>query len=138
MKLFYTNASAKEEIGQLEAQIQALEADNKAAADQIAQLQTDLATANENLSTATAELTQAKADIATANSTIEANAEKVKKAEEQESTFADRVEAGALAKFQSLGGDPIEGGEKKEGDKPAPSSLTGFAKVSAAFAASKK
>lgn len=136
--MFYTTASAKEEIGQLESQIQGLEADNKAAAEQIAQLQGDLATANENLSAATADLTQVKADLVTANATIEANAEKVKKSEDQEATFSDRVEAGALAKFQSLGGPPVDAGEKKEGDKPAPSSLTGYAKVSAAFAASKK
>lgn len=111
---FLTDKAAKEKIAGLEVRNAELEADCVTRDEEISRLQTDLATANENLSTATADLNQARADLATANSTIEANAEKVRKAEEQEATFADRVEAAGLAKFQALGGSPIEEAKSKD------------------------
>jgi len=140
MKLFYTNSSAKEEIGKLETQVSTLEADNAAATADITRLTEELKTANESLSAMTAErdeaanalevsekaLTKANADLATAQEAV--------------ADFPGKVESAAQAKFESLGGPPLETSEKNEqvNGKADNSALTGHAKVSAFFKSKEK
>lgn len=139
MKLFYTNASAKEEVGQLETRIQSLEADGQAAASEITQLQADLATATENLSTVTAERDQARADLETANASLAAKETELTAAKQAVVDFDAKVSTAVQAQFASLGGkDPIASSkEDEEQSKAGLSGLTGHARVSAAFAKKK-
>jgi len=107
MKLFYTNSSAKEEIGKLETQISALETDATAAAADISRLTEELKTANESLSAITTERDEAVAAFEAAEKTAVKATEEVTAANEKLATFDAKVEAAAQAKFESLGGPPI-------------------------------
>jgi len=138
MKLFYTNASAKEEIGKLESQIANLDADATASAKEIETLKADLATANESLAAMTTERDEAVAAMEAAEKTAADATASEKAANDKLATFDTEVEKAASARFAGLGGDPIpESGKDDSHEKPDTSNLTGFAKVSAAFAKKK-
>jgi chromosome segregation ATPase len=107
MKLFYTNASAKEEIGKLESQIANLESDATAAATEIETLKGDLATANESLATMTTERDEAVAAMEAAEKTAADATASAKAANDKLATFDAEVEKAAAARFAGLGGDPI-------------------------------
>lgn len=116
MKLFYTNSSAKEEIGNLETRISALEADNTAAAADITRLTEELKTANESVATLTTERDDAIAAFeASLKIATKATAD-LTSANEKLATFDAKVETAAQAKFESLGGPPIpaSGNDEKE------------------------
>ena len=116
MKLFYTNSSAKEEIGNLETRISTLEADNTAAAADITRLTEDAKTATESLAAMTTERDEAIAAFEAAEKTATEATAKLATATETLSKFDARVEASAQAKFESLGGPPVpaSGNDEKE------------------------
>ena len=116
MKLFYTNSSAKEEIGNLETRIATLEADATASASDIARLTEELKTANESVATLTTERDEAaKAFEASEAAEKSAKAELVT-ANAKLATFDTEVENAAQAKFAGLGGSmiPSSGKENEE------------------------
>jgi chromosome segregation ATPase len=116
MKLFYTNSSAKEEIGNLETRIAALEADNTASAADIARLTEEAKTATESLAAMTTERDEAISAFEAAEKTATEVTVKLATANETLATFDAKVETAAQAKFESLGGPPIpaNGNEEKE------------------------
>ena len=116
MKLFYTNSSAKEEIGNLETRISTLEADNTAAAADITRLTEEAKTATESLAAMTTERDEATAAFEAAEKTATEATAKLATANETLSKFDARVEASAQAKFESLGGPPVpaSGNDEKE------------------------
>lgn len=116
MKLFYTNSSAKEEIGNLETRVSTLEADNTAAAADITRLTEELKTATENLAAITTERDEAIAAFEAAEKSANQAKEQLLIATETLVTFDAKVETAAQAKFESLGGPPIpaSGNEGKE------------------------
>ena len=119
MKLFYTNSSAKEEIGNLETRISTMEADNTAAAADITRLTEEIKTATESLAAMTTERDEAiKAFEAAEKTATEATA-KLATATETLSTFDARVEASAQAKFESLGGPPVPASSNEEKETSA-------------------
>jgi septal ring factor EnvC (AmiA/AmiB activator) len=139
MKLFYTNASAKEEIGKLESQIANLESDATASAKEIETLKADLATANESLAAMTTERDEAVAAMEAAEKTAADATASEKAANDKLATFDAKVEKAAAARFAGLGGDPIpESGKDDSHGKTDISGLTGLAKVTAAFAKKSK
>jgi chromosome segregation ATPase len=121
MKLFYTNASAKEEIGKLESQIANLESDATAAATEIESLKADLKTANESLATMTSERDEAVAAMDAAEKTAADATASAKAANDKLATFDAEVEKAAAARFAGLGGDPIpqSGKDDSHSEKPA-------------------
>lgn len=121
MKLFYTNSSAKEEIGNLETRISSLEADGTADATEIAKLTEELKTANESLAAITTERDEAVADFQAAETTATQATADLTAANEKLATFDENVEAAAQAKFECLGGSPIPASSK---DESSESSLT--------------
>ena len=139
MKLFYTNASAKEEIGKLESQIADLESDATASTKEIETLKADLATANESLAAMTTERDEAVAAMEAAEKTAADATASEKVANDKLATFDAEVEKAASARFAGLGGDPIpeSGKDDSHNEKPDISGLTGFAKVVAAFSKKK-
>ena len=148
MALFYTDKSAKAEIAELNTRVEALTADGDSAQETIQALQTESADLKEQVSTlttdhaaatvtlteerdaATASLTEAQAELVTANAKL---AESVAKQE----GFDDKLEAGVLAKFEGLGGQPIPASDKHDG-KTDFSKLTGLAKATAIHKQPKK
>lgn len=141
MKLFYTNASAKEEIGKLEGQIAALEKDATANADEIASLKDQLQTAQSDLAAMTKERDEAVAAFE-ASEKVAADAKaSEEKANLKLATFDDEVEKSAAARFAGLGGNPVSESGNSQESKPEISGLTGLAKATAlhkAQAAAKK
>jgi septal ring factor EnvC (AmiA/AmiB activator) len=139
MKLFYTNASAKEEIGKLESQIANLDADATASAKEIETLKADLATANESLAVMTTERDEAVAAMEAAEKTAADATDSEKAANDKLATFDAEVEKAASARFAGLGGDPIpESGKDDNHGKPDISGLTGLAKATAIHKANSK
>ncbi len=127
MKLFYTNASAKEEIGKLETEnsdlkstVQAHEATIKDRDDKITKLESDISAMTTERDEAAKALEDSEASLVTANSKL--------------ATFDADVEKAAAARFAGLGGNPLPESSKDEKGKSEISGLTGFARVAAAFA----
>lgn len=119
MKLFYTNSSAKEEIGNLETRISSLEADGAADATEIAKLTEELKTANESLAAITTERDEAVAAFQAAETTATQATADLTTANENLATFDEKVEAAAQAKFEGLGGPPIPASGKDENPESA-------------------
>lgn len=138
MKMFYTSASAKAEIFELEGQIATLEANAVSDAAEIARFTAEIATANESLAAMTTDRDEAAAALQTAEASLAtANAE-LATAQAAVAGFDEKVELAAQAKFAGLGGPPITGSQKDDTQtKGDLSGLIGFAKVSAAFAQKK-
>lgn len=113
MKLFYTNSSAKEEIGNLETRISALEADATASAADITRLTEELKTANESVATLTTERDEATKAFEASEAQAKESAEKLTAAETKLATFPTEVENAAQAKFASLGGSPLPSSTKE-------------------------
>lgn len=107
MKLFYTNSSAKEEIGNLETRISALEVDATASATEIQTLKSELATANETIASLTTERDEAVSAFEAAEATAQKATTEAAEATAKLATFDAEVETAARAKFESLGGPPI-------------------------------
>lgn len=112
MTIFLTSKELRERNESLEKVNSDLRADITARDEEIATLKNEVATAKEELSAVNAANAELTGDLDAAKQVIEANAEKVEAAEKQEATFADRVEQSALAKFQSLGGEPVPASNK--------------------------
>ncbi len=136
-KLFYTNASAKAEIAELEGKVSTLETNATADAAEIERLTGELATAKENLSAVTTERDEAAAAVTEAEVQITTLRAELSTAQAAVADFDTKVENAAQAKFASLGGPPIQGKQDDNTGK-AISELTGLEKVTAAFAAKNK
>lgn len=143
---FLTSKSATEKITTLESRVAELEADATSRDEHVASLEQTiierdatiaahadqseaLAGLQGQLATLTAERDKATADLATSQAALTEATAKVE-------GFDAKVEAAALAKFQSLGGDPVPASGKHDDPKPA-SELTGLAKAIAAHKAKK-
>jgi len=113
-KLFYTNSSAKEEIGNLETRISALETDGATAAADISRLSEELKTANESVASLTTERDEAIAAFEQSEKTATKATSDLATATAKLATFDTEVETAAQAKFASLGGPPISGASKDE------------------------
>jgi len=113
MKLFYTNSSAKEEIGNLETRISALEADATASATDIARLTEELKTANESVAALTTERDEAISAFEASEKQAKESSEALATANIKLATFDTEVENAAQAKFASLGGSPIPSSGKE-------------------------
>lgn len=113
MKLFYTNSSAKEEIGNLESRISTLEADAAASAADITRLTEELKTASETLATVTTERDEAIKAFEASEKQAKESDEALVTANAKLATFDTEVENAAQAKFASLGGDPIPASGKE-------------------------
>ena len=131
MALFYTDKTAKAEIAELNERIEALEADNTSAQEQIESISADLTTANESLTEANGQVESLTSDLEAANTALTEAQSELSTAQEELSTFDERVESAALAKFESLGGQPIKG-SKSHDDKTNISELSGLEKAIAA------
>lgn len=129
---FLTDKAAKERIAALETQVSELEANAATQDAEISRLQGELATANESILTANQERDQARADLEAANATI-AERDATIAAHPTEAQISERIETAALAKFQSLGGNPAPA-SSEQADNPI-KSLTGLEKTTAAFKA---
>jgi len=134
MKLFYTNASAKEEIGKLETEnsdlkstVQAHEATIKDRDDKITKLESDISAMTTERDEAAKALEESEASLVTANTALTTANSKL-------ATFDADVEKAAAARFAGLGGNPLPESSKDEKGKSEISGLTGFARVAAAFA----
>lgn len=134
MKLFYTNASAKEEIGKLETEnsdlkstVQTHEATIKDRDEKITKLESDLSAMTTERDEAVSAFDESEKKLSYANDYIV-------KADGKLATFDADLEKAAAARFAGLGGDPLPESSKDEKGKSESSGLTGFARVAAAFA----
>lgn len=115
MKLFYTNASAKEEIGKLETEnsdlkstVQTHEATIKDRDEKITKLESDLSAMTTERDEAAKALEDSEASLVTANTALTTANEKL-------ATFDAEVEKAASARFAGLGGNPLpESGKENE------------------------
>lgn len=117
MKLFYTSATAKAEIAELEGKIATLESNSTADAAEIERLTADLATANESIATLTADLDEAASALETTEqslSTAEAKIATLEKdvADAKASSGQQAIEllasAGQEAPLAEVGHSPIQ------------------------------
>lgn len=141
---FLTSKSATEKITTLESRVSELEADATSREEHIAGLEQtvtdrdDAITALQGLltdregqiETLTAERDKATADFASAQASLTEATGKLE-------GFDAKVETAALAKFQSLGGDPVPASGKHDDPKPG-AELTGLAKAIAIHKAGKQ
>lgn len=139
MPIFYTDKTAKAEIATLNERIESLEADNESAANQIETLGEENKNLSEQVATLTAEKAAAaetveglQSQLTEANGEIEAAEAKVTEAEEKVTDFDEKVEAAALAKFESLGGQPIKSSKHDDEDGPKKITREQFNAMSAA------
>ena len=104
---FLTNKQAAEKIADLEQRLEVLQRDNDAAQVQIGELQAE----NANLSEQVASLTEATASLTSQAETLTTERDQaiegLSSATIQLEGFDERVEAGVLARFESLGGQPV-------------------------------
>lgn len=115
MKLFYTNASAKEEIGKLETEnsdlkstVQTHEATIKDRDEKITKLESDLSAMTTERGDAAKALEDSEASLVTANTALTTANSKL-------ATFDADVETAAAARFAGLGGNPLpESGKENE------------------------
>lgn len=133
MAIFYTDKAAKAEIAELNQRIESLEADNQSAADQIETLTTENKDLTAKAATLGVEKEEAETKVSELTKELAAANESVEAANKELATFDDKVEAAALAKFESLGGQPIPSSHKHDDKKEDISSLTGLAKTMAAL-----
>lgn len=131
MKLFYTNASAKEEIGKLETEnsdlkstVQAHEATIKDRDEKITKLESDLSAMTTERDEAAKALEDSEASLVTANTALATANSKL-------ATFDADVEKAAAARFAGLGGNPLPESGKDDNGKPDIAGLTGLAKATA-------
>lgn len=132
MKLFYTNSSAKEEIGNLETRISALEADAISAAADVSRLTEELKTANESIASLTTERDDAVSAYEAAEASEKKAAAELATANTKLSTFDAEVEAAAQAKFAGLGGPPITASNKETGSPAGSKTMAEFNALSPA------
>jgi chromosome segregation ATPase len=113
---FYTDKAAKEEIANLNERLEALDADHhaasRAAQSQIETLSGENKDLVEKVTTLEGENTEKVERIETLEGELATTTETLTAAQEELGTFEDRVEAGVLAKFESLGGEPLKRSEK--------------------------
>jgi hypothetical protein len=131
MKMFYSNASAKEEIGKLETQVSELktaletsEATNKDQAEKITKLESDLVAMTTERDEAAKAVEESESKIITLETTVKESGDKL-------ATFDADVEKAAAARFAGLGGNPLPESGKDDNGKPDIAGLTGLAKATA-------
>ena len=131
MKMFYTNASAKEEIGKLETENSELkntiaihESTIKDRDEKITQLESDLAAITTERDEAANAVEESEKKIITLETTVKESGDKL-------ATFDADVEKAAAARFAGLGGNPLPESGKDDNEKPDIAGLTGLAKATA-------
>lgn len=118
MAIFMTSKEAKEKIETLENRVTELDADVEAIDVELQAAQANLATATEAVATITAERDKLTADLAAANATI-ADRDATIAAQPTAEQIEEQVEQRALAKFQSLGGEPVPASTKDNNESPS-------------------
>jgi chromosome segregation ATPase len=131
MKLFYTNASAKEEIGKLEGQIATLQGDLSARDAEIVTLKEQLQTAQTDLEAMTTERDEAATALETSEASLTTANTALEVANGKLATFDADVETAAAARFAGLGGNPLPESGKDDEGKQEIAGLTGLAKATA-------
>lgn len=108
------------EITRLTGELETMTNERNEACEALEKVDPDKVALQGSLDQATADLGIANTALATANGKL--------------ATFDAEVEKAAAARFAGLGGDPLPASGKDEKGKAEITGLTGFAKVSAAFA----